>query len=112
MHQQYYREKGILGTSTQALEWIWYDQMDDIFVGTTKANGVPQGMDMGEDIHPSYSPQEVDGDINSNVDPTLLVIQVPVFGAISKDIPISLQFATCAHKGVGGAPNKKLKTYA
>jgi len=58
------------------------------------------------------SPQEVDGDINSNVDPTSLAIQLLVFGAISKEVPISFRSAACAHKGVGGAPNKKLKTYA
>jgi hypothetical protein len=34
-----------------------------------------------------------------------------VFGAISKDVPISLRSATCAHKGLGGAPNKTLKIY-
>jgi hypothetical protein len=64
-----------------------------------------------EKIFTQANTQEVDDDINSNVDPTSLAIQVLVFGAISKDVPISLRSATCAHKGLGGAPNKTLKIY-
>ncbi len=48
MCKQYHQEKGILGTNTEALEWIWYNKMDDILVGTTKVDGIPQGMDMGK----------------------------------------------------------------
>jgi hypothetical protein len=85
--------------------------MTCILVGTTKAYGIPQGLDMGEDIGIQVSPQEVDVDINSNVDPTSLAIQVPIFGTIPKKVPISPRFVAYAHKGVGGAPNKKLKTF-
>jgi hypothetical protein len=42
MCQQYYQEKGILGTNIEALEWIWYNKMDDILVATAKVDGVPQ----------------------------------------------------------------------
>jgi len=48
MCKQYHQEKGILGTNTEVLEWIWYNKMDDILVGTTKVDGIPQGMDMGK----------------------------------------------------------------
>jgi hypothetical protein len=40
MCDQYYQEKGALGTITQASKWTWYKQMDDIFVKITKVNGV------------------------------------------------------------------------
>ncbi len=69
-------------------------------------------MNMGEDIGIQANPQAVDGDINSNVDPTSPAIQVLVFGVIPKKVPILLWSATFAYKGVGGAPNKKLKTFA
>ncbi len=40
--------KGYACTNTEALEWIWYNKMDDILVGTAKVDGIPQGMDMGK----------------------------------------------------------------
>jgi hypothetical protein len=85
--------------------------MDDILVRIAKANGVPQRKDMGKDIGTQAIPQKVDGDTNSNIDPTSQVIQIPIFGATPKEVPISLQFATCGHKGIKGAPNKKFKTF-
>jgi hypothetical protein len=47
---------------------------------------------------------------NFNIDPTSPTIQVPTFGNTPKGSPFSLQFATCAHKKVESALNKKLKT--
>jgi hypothetical protein len=44
--------------------------MTCILVGTTNAYGIPQGMDMGEDIGIQANVQEVDVNINSIVDPT------------------------------------------
>jgi hypothetical protein len=61
-----------------------------ILAKTTKAYGIPQGMNMGEDIGIQANPQAVDGDINSNVDPTSPAIQVLVFGVIPKKVPILL----------------------
>jgi len=84
--------------------------MEDILVGIAKVDGVPQGMDMGKDIGTQVNPQKVDGDTNSNTNPTSSAIQVPIFGAILEEDPTSLRSTTYAHKGVGGAPNKKLKT--
>jgi len=69
-------------------------------------------MDMGEDIGIQANPQVVNGDINSNVDPTSPTIQVLVFGVIPKKVFISPWFTSFAHKGVGGAPNKKFKKFA
>ncbi len=88
-----------------------YDQIDDILVKIAKANSVPQRMDMGKDIGTQAIPQKVDDDTNSNIDPTSRVIQIPIFGAILKEVPISLQFVTCPHKRIEGASNKKLKAY-
>ncbi len=60
-----------------------------ILARTTKVNGIPQGMDMGEDIGIQANPQEVNGDINYNVDPPSPTIQVLVFGTTPKMVPIS-----------------------
>jgi hypothetical protein len=85
--------------------------MDDILVGTEKVDGVPQGMDMGKHIGTQVNPQKVDGDTNSNINLTSLAIQVPIFGAILEEDPTSPRSTTYAHKGVGGASNKKLKNF-
>ncbi len=66
-----------------------YDWMDDILVIIAKANGVPQRMDMGKDIGTQAILQKVDGDTNSNMDPTSWVIQIPIFGATPKEVSIS-----------------------
>jgi hypothetical protein len=84
--------------------------MDDILVGIAKVDGIPQRIDMGKDIGAQVNPQKV-GDTNSNTKPTSPTIQVLVFGAILEEGPTSPQSTTCAHKGVGGALNEKLKTY-
>ncbi len=84
--------------------------MDDILVGTAKVDGIPQGMEMGKDIGTQVNPQKVDGDTNSNTNPISPTIQVPIFGATLEEDPTSPWFTTYAHKGVGGAPNKKFKT--
>jgi len=76
----------------------------------TSRNG--QGMDMGTDIGIQANPQVVDGDINSNANPTSPTSQVLIFGVIPKKVLISPQSTTSTHKEAGGAPNKKLKTYA
>ncbi len=85
--------------------------MDDILVGTAKVDGIPQGMDMGKDIGTQVNPQKVDGDTNSNTNPTSPAIQVPVFGATLEEDPTSFRSTTYAHKGVWGAPNKMLKNF-
>jgi hypothetical protein len=69
-------------------------------------------MNMGKDIGTRVIPQKVDGDTNSNIDPTSWVIQIPIFGATPEKVPISPQFAAYAHKGIEGEPNKELKTFA
>jgi hypothetical protein len=84
MCQQYYQEKGILGIGTQVLKWILYNQMDDIIVKTAKVDGIPQEMDMGKNIGTQVNPQKVDGDTNSNTNPTSQAIQHLVFGTTSK----------------------------
>lgn len=94
-----------LSSGFGTIEW-----MTCILVGTTKAYGIPQGMDMGGDIGIQANPQMVDGDINSNADPTSPTIQDLVFGVVPKKVLISPRSTTSTHKGVGGAPNKKLKT--
>jgi hypothetical protein len=58
--------------------------MDDITVKTAKVDGIPQEMDMGKNIGTQVNPQKVDGDTNSNTNPTSLAIQHLVFGTTSK----------------------------
>lgn len=111
MRSQYYREKGELGTGTQASAWLWYGRMDDILAGTAKADGVPQGMDMGEDIGSRANPQELDDDTVPGTEPTSPATQVPAFGE-NPQPPTTPQTPACASKEVGGAPNKRLKTAA
>jgi hypothetical protein len=48
--------------------------MDDILAKIAKANGVLQRMDTGKNIGTQAIPQKVDGDTNSNIDPTSRVI--------------------------------------
>ncbi|KAG0575368.1 hypothetical protein KC19_VG340500 [Ceratodon purpureus] len=105
MRSQYYKEKAELGTCTQASAWHWYVRMDDILAGTAKADGVPQGMDMGEDIGTRANPQELDDDNAPGAEPTSPATQVPAFGEHPRPPTTS-----CASKEVGGAPNKRLKT--
>jgi len=48
--------------------------MDDILAKIAKANGVLQRMDTRKNIGTQAIPQKVDGDTNSNIDPTSRVI--------------------------------------
>ena len=36
--------------SRMTSQWIWLNTIDKVFFGTTKADGVPGGMDNGEDV--------------------------------------------------------------
>ena len=54
--------------------------MDDILARTAKADGVPQGMNMREDIGTQVNPQEFDDDNVPGTEPTSLATQVPPFG--------------------------------
>ncbi len=75
MCQRYYWEKGVLGTSNKfKILRVDYDRMDDILAKIAKANGVLQRMDTGKNIGTQAIPQKVDGDTNSNIDPTSRVI--------------------------------------
>lgn len=84
MCQQYYQEKSVCDTSIKALEWIWYEQMDDIFAKTTKDDGVPWGMDMEKDINTQVNLQEVNDHNNSNTNLTSPTFQIPTFGTTLK----------------------------
>jgi hypothetical protein len=56
--------------------------MDDIFAKTTKAHGIPWGMDMEEDIDSQTNLQKVNDHNNSNTNLTSPTFQIPTFGTI------------------------------
>jgi hypothetical protein len=81
MHQQYYMEKGILALTPKlsngfgTIKWT-------TFLSELQRPMVYLKEWTWEKIFTQANLQEVDGDINSNIDPTSMAIQVLVFGAI------------------------------
>jgi hypothetical protein len=48
MKKNYFQKKiakGVTGSATTS--WVWFDKMNQILKGTTKANGTPNGLDQG-----------------------------------------------------------------
>jgi hypothetical protein len=47
MKKKYFQEKTTKGvTSFATTSWVWFDQMNQILEGTTKADGTPNGLIM------------------------------------------------------------------
>jgi hypothetical protein len=48
MKKKYFKEKIVEGvTSSVTISWIWFNRMNQILEGTTKANDTPNGLDNG-----------------------------------------------------------------
>jgi hypothetical protein len=46
MKKKYFQEKTLEGvTGSATTSWVWFNQMNQILEGTTKANGTPNELD-------------------------------------------------------------------
>jgi hypothetical protein len=64
MKKKYFQEKTTKGvTSFATTSWVWFNRMNQILEGTTKANGTPNGLDQGYAHVGSFQAPNIEEDL-------------------------------------------------